>query len=170
MKKKIKLIITIALLSIVGYLGYKIASKLNHKKEVAARIQHLPDFSFTTIQGAAFTQDHLQNKPTVFVYFNSDCDYCKSEAAKIQKRLSAFKNVQLIFISFEKSEAIQQFAKDYKLNDQENVLFLEDKKGLFSQLFDANTIPYLLVYDTNRKLLQKFKGATKVDWILGALK
>ena len=28
------------------------------------------------------------------MYFNSDCDYCKSEATKIEERLEDFKNTQ----------------------------------------------------------------------------
>lgn len=170
MKKKIKLLIAIALLSIVGYLGYKITRTLNYKKEVTERIQRIPDFSFHTLKGTMYTQDNLPKKPIVFVYFNSDCEYCQSEATKIQQRLADLKDVQLVFVSFEVASSIKQFAKDYKLNTHENITFLEDRKGQFSHIFDVNSIPYIVVYDANQKLLQKFKGATKIDNILEVLK
>lgn len=170
MKRKIKLLLGVFLLSTLGFLGYKIVSKLNHKKEVAIRIKTIPNFSFQTMKGEIFTQDNLAKKPTVFVYFNSECEYCQSEAIKIQERLSDFKEIQLIFISFEEKETIKQFAKEYQLINQENVLFLEDRKGEFSELFDVNSIPYMVIYDANKKLLKKFKGTTKVDKILDVLK
>lgn len=170
MKKKLKIFIAILLISIVGYLGYKITTKLNYKTAVAARIKNIPNFSFLDLQGRVFTQDSLKNKPTIFVYFNSDCDYCQSEATKIQERLSDFKNAELVFVSFEKNDSITQFAKKYKLGNQENVIFLEDTKAEFSKVFDVNSIPYIVAYDANKKLLQKFKGATKIDKILTVLK
>ena len=157
MKKKIKLLLAIFLFIVIGFLGYKISSKLIHKKEVAERIKVIPNFSFYTLDGNEFSDKNLQKKPSVFVYFNSECNYCQSEAKKIQERLLDFKGVQLIFISYEEKEAIQQFAKEYQLANQENVLFLEDRKGEFSKLFDVNSIPFMVIYDEDKKLLQKFK-------------
>ena len=125
MKKKIKLLLGIFLFVIICFLAYKITSKLNYKKEVAERVKVIPDFSFYRLDGSKFSTKNLQKKPSVFVYFNSECIYCKSETKKIQERLEDFKEVQLIFISFEKKEIIQQFAKDYEILDQEKDLFLE---------------------------------------------
>jgi peroxiredoxin len=169
MKKKVRILIALLLISLVGFLGYKITNTLKAKKEAAERIQTIPNFSFFNLEGTVYTQENLPNKPIVFVYFNSECDFCKTEATKIQERLIDFKNTQLVFISFEDKKAISQFATTYQLNNQENVLFLEDRKATFSQIFDANSIPFILVYDTNKKLLQKFKGATKIDAILKVL-
>ncbi len=169
MKKKLKLVIGIILLAIVTFLGYKITTKLNHKKEVVERIKTIPNFSFTTLNGEIFTQNNLQNKPTIFVYFNSECDYCQSEATKIQEHLQDFKHTQLVFVSYEKKEQILQFAKSYKLDNQKNVTFLEDTKAKFATIFDVNSIPYIVVYNKNQELLQKFKGATKIDNILKVL-
>jgi thioredoxin-related protein len=103
------------------------------------------------------------------VYFNSDCDYCQSEATKIEERLGHFKEVQLVFVSFEEQKNIIDFAKEYKLYKKENVVFLEDKEMVFSQIFDVNSIPYIVVYDKDKNFLQKFKGATKIDNILAVL-
>ncbi|WP_370408645.1 peroxiredoxin family protein [Tenacibaculum dicentrarchi] len=170
MKNTLKSIIAIVLVSFVCFLGYKITAKINYKTAVAARIKNIPTFSFLDLQGRIFTEESLKNKSTVFIYFNSDCDYCQSEATKIQQRLPDFKNTQLIFVSFEKNDSIAQFSKKYQLDNKDNVTFLEDTNGEFSKIFDVNSIPYIVVYDTNKKLLQKFKGATKIDKILAVLK
>lgn len=152
------------------FLSFKITSKLNHKKEIAERTKVLPHFSFINLEGKVFTQHNLKNKPIIFVYFNSDCNYCQSEASKIEEKLQDFKNVQLLFVSFEEKEGIVKFAKQYKLDNQDNIVFLEDRKGEFSKLFDVNSIPYIVVYNKNGKFLKKFKGITKTDDILKVLK
>lgn len=170
MKKKIKLIIKLLLIISMGFLGFKIATKLNHKKEVAQRTKTIPDFSFKTLSGATFTKQDLSQKPTIFIYFNSECEYCQSEATKIHERLADFKQAQLVFVSFEPREGIHKFAQEYQLDQQENILFLEDVKGEFSKIFDVNSIPYIVVYNKNQELLKKFKGATKIDTLLEVLK
>jgi len=170
MKRKIRVIIVVLLSLVIGFLGYTITSKLNHKKEVAERTKVIPSFSFYTLEGNEFSEKNILRKPTLFIYFNSECDYCQSEATKIHERLSDFEGMQLLFVSFEEKMAIQQFAKEYQLINKENILFLEDRKGAFSELFDVNSIPYMVIYDENKKLLKKFKGATKVDKILEVLK
>lgn len=170
MKKKVRIIGLVLIGSIFGFLGFKIASKIKYKKEVAENTRTVPNFSFLDTNGGTYTNKDLPSKSTIFIYFNSDCNYCKSEATKIQERLEDFKEVQLVFVSFEEQESIIEFAKQYNLHNKENVVFLEDKKGIFSQIFDVNSIPYIVVYDKNKNFLQKFKGATKIDNILAVLK
>ena len=169
MKNKLKILLVIALLSILGFLGFKVVSKFNHKKEITERIKTIPNFTFHTLDGNKFTRDSLQNKPIVFIYFNSEFDYCQSEAIKIRNSMTEFENIQLLFISFEELEIIKKFRQEYKLMDFDNVIFLEDRKGKFSEIFDVNSIPYIVIYDANQKLLKKFKGATGVSKIIEAI-
>lgn len=150
-------------------MGYKITVKLKYKKEVAEKIKVLPNFSFFDLKGEKFANNNLKNNDIVFIYFNSDCDYCHSEASKIEEKLLEFKNTQLVFISFEEKERIAKFARQYKLNNRENIVFLEDRKGEFSKLFDVHSIPYIVIYDSNGKLLKKFKGITKINDVLKVL-
>ncbi|WP_445748593.1 TlpA family protein disulfide reductase [Polaribacter sp.] len=166
MRKNIKITIGIILLSLVIFLGYSIVNKLKQKKTVATRIQQIPSFSFFTLTGKEFTNAQLPKKTIVFVYFNSDCDYCQSEAAKIEEHLNDFNNTQWVFVSFENAIKIENFSKTYKLNNRENVLFLEDKKAIFATIFNANTFPFIVVYDSDRKLLKQFKGATSKKVLL----
>jgi len=171
MKKYLKLTIAIVLISIIGYLGYSITAKLNYKKEVAERIQNIPAFSFKTLAGNLFTNTNLDsNKPKLFVYFNSECEFCQAEAKGIQKHLDSLKNIQLLFISFETADKIEAFAKNYKLLNKENIVFLEDKNMAFAPLFDAKGIPFMLLYGKDNKLIQKFRGVTKVEKIIALLK
>lgn len=170
MKKKIKIIIGIVLISSIGYLGFSIGKKLNHKKEVANRIKTIPDFSFKTLNGKPFTQKNITNTQSkLFIYFNSECDFCHAEAKQIQEHLEQLKNVQLLFVSFEEPESIKTFAEKYELLNKDHIFFLEDPTLLFAELFDAKSIPFMLLYSKDNQLIKKFKGATKIENVIKLL-
>lgn len=167
MKKKLKILIVAVIIGVVGYLGYNIIKKINYKTEVAERIKSIPAFTFLTLENKGFTENNLsKSNYKLFVYFNSECEYCQSEATQISENIEQFKDSQLIFVSFEPLANIKKFASDFNLLDKENVIFLEDKKLEFAKIFDAKSIPFMLLYSKENQLIQKFKGATKIDKII----
>lgn len=167
MKKYLKPLIGIILISVFVFLGYNILKKISYKKEVAERIKTIPNFNFLTLNNEGFTQNDLAtNKNNLFVYFNSECDYCQSEATQISENLTKFKTTQFIFVSFESIEGIKQFAEIHYLLNKENIVFLQDKEMIFEELFDAKSIPFMLLYSKDNQLIKKYKGATKIDNIL----
>ena len=170
-KRKILFVVIFGVISLLSYLGYNIISKSNEKNEIAKQLQTIPAFSFQTLDLKPFTNSNLkQNIPTIFIYFNSECDYCKYEAESIGNNLDKFKNVQLIFVSTENIETIRQFSEKNKLNNQTNITFLYDSDYLFSNQFDAQTIPYILIYSKKQKLIKKHKGQLKIEAIVKLIK
>lgn len=169
-KKIILTIAIIGILSLLTYLGYNIVSKTQEKNKVAKQLEIIPEFEFLTIEKETFTKANLKpNAKTIFIYFNSECDFCQHEAQSISDCLDSFKKVQFIFVSTEPIEIIKQFSKQYNLNNQQNIKFLYDSNSTFSSRFDANSIPYLLIYDQNQKLIKKHKGQLNAKGILRAL-
>jgi len=165
-KKKVLYIIILGVFSLLSYLSYSIIIKAKQKSEISKQLQNIPKFKLKTLDNISFTnQDLNPNLKTIFIYFNSDCDFCHQEAENISK----FKKVQFIFVSFEQTEAIKKFAELYKLDNQENIIFLEDKKGEFSNQFNANSIPYILIYNKNNNLIKKHKGQLNANGILRVL-
>ena len=68
MKKILKIVIPILVISLLAFMGYKVVSKINHKKQVAENIKKMPAFSYITLENKMFTQENLeQNKPTLFI-------------------------------------------------------------------------------------------------------
>ena len=169
-KKKVIIAIFVGIIYLLSYLGYNIITKAKEKNEIAKQLQTIPKFKLKTLDNLSFSNANLkQNTSTIFIYFNSECEYCQHEAESISNNLNKFKNVQFIFVSFEQTEAIKKFAKLYKLDSQENIIFLEDKKGEFSTIFNANSIPYILIYNQNNKLIKKHNGQLNANGILSVL-
>ena len=170
MKKTLKIVIPILVLSLLAFIGYKVVSKINHKKQVAENIKQMPNFSYLTLENKVFTQENLvQNKPTLFIYFNSECDFCNHEAEMVQQNVTQLQDIQVVFISYEPIEKIKQFASKFKLLNHDNIYFLCDSKITFATTFDVKSMPCIVLYDKNNNLIEKIKGQTKAETLIKKL-
>jgi peroxiredoxin len=170
-KKKIGIIIIISIIGLLGYLGYNIITKAKEKNDTAKKIQTIPNFELKTLENVSFSNANLkQNIPTIFIYFNTECDYCHHEAKSISQSLNKFKDVQFIFVSTENIEIIKQFSEKYNLNNHNKTTFLYDSNYSFSSKFNANSIPYILIYNKKQELIKKHNGQLNANGILRVLK
>lgn len=170
MKKYLKIIIPIIIIGLFCFMIYNIISKINHKKEVAESIENLPKFQYQKLDGSNFSNKDLKkNTPTIFLYFNSDCDFCNHEAQEIKENIGKLNKFQIIFISFEKQELIKAFSKKHKLDTYDNITFIHDAKVTFATTFDVKSLPTIIIYNSKNKLIGKLKGQTKVNNILKKL-
>ncbi len=171
MKKFLKVIIPILFISILAYFGYQTFAKINHKKQVAEHIKTIPSFMYETLEGKPFTQENIAtNTPVLFVYFNSECDFCQHEAQLIKDNIEKLNNFQILFISFEPKENIQKFAEQYQLLSYANLTFIHDRKATFTTTFDVNSLPCLVLYNAQHQLIEKIKGQVKIEKILALSK
>lgn len=171
MRKSLKNIFILLFASSFLFLCYQIISTINYKKEVQQNIKTIPEFSYSNVNGENFTNENLkEHTPVIFIYFNTDCEYCNEETKMIQENIERFKNIQIIFISFENINLIKKFAQNYKLNHYDNIHFLHDAKATFSSTFDVTSLPCIVLYDKNQKLIEKIKGQTKPEILIKKLK
>ncbi|WP_299520035.1 peroxiredoxin [Winogradskyella sp.] len=169
-KKAILIVVVIAVLALLSYLGYNVISKTKEKSKIAKQLETIPEFEFLTLEQQPFSKANLKpNLNTIFIYFNSECDFCQHEAQSISDNLDTFKDEQFIFVSIEPIETIKQFSGKYNLGNKPNITFLYDSNRTFSSQFDANTIPYLLIYNKNQKLIKKHNGQLNAKGILRVL-
>ena len=159
MKKYLKIAIPVIIISLIGFIGYKVITKINHKKEIAENIKQIPSFSYLTMQEEIFTNGNLKdNTSKLFIYFNSDCDFCNHEAEMVQENIEKLKNIEVVFISYEPIDNITQFAEKYNLLNHDNITFLFDSKATFATTFDVKSMPCLVLYSKENKLIEKIKG------------
>jgi len=171
MKKNIKSIIALLIILIIAFLVFEIVTKNHRKKMMAQTIKIMPKFNFRTMDNQKFSNENLlKNKLTIFINFNTECPYCQNEASSIQENIQKFNDCQILFISSEPINNIKSFAQKYQLSNLNNVVFLFDEKDTFSNIFDTNMIPYLLVYDKNNQLIFKHKGQVMAKKILAEIK
>ncbi|PRZ19598.1 AhpC/TSA family protein [Flavobacterium granuli] len=170
MKKYSKIILLVLFIGFLSFMIYKITSMINHKKEVTEHIKTIPTFSYQNLSGGTFSNKNLKtNSPTLFVYFNSECEFCNEEAQMIEENKEKFNAIQVIFISFEQTEKIKFFAQKHKLLNHDNINFVSDTKVTFATNFDVKSLPCLVLYDKNQQLIEKIKGQTKAETLLKKL-
>jgi peroxiredoxin len=170
MKKILKIVIPIFFITVLCFLGYQIVNKINYKKEVAANIKTIPDFKYQNLKGESFSNKNLKKgTPTLFIYFNSECEYCNEEAQIIHDHIKDFNPFQLVFVSFEHPKKIASFAKKHNLLNNDKINFVCDSKVTFVTTFDVQSLPCLVLYDKNQQLIEKIKGQTKVPTLIKKL-
>ena len=168
--KTIKRIIGFIIFLVLGLLIYLIGTKAIQRNEISKKLNSIPHFRLFTLKDSLFTKSNLpSNRKIVFVYFNTECEHCSGEATQIKSNIDKFQHVQFYFVSFEKTDLIKSFASNHDLTTEKNVIFLRDKKHLFSEEFGANSIPYILIYDENRKLIKKHKGVLETEQLKNLL-
>ncbi|KLT71625.1 hypothetical protein AB674_00760 [Flavobacterium sp. ABG] len=149
---------------------YNIISKINHKKELAEHIKTIPAFNYQDLNGVAFTNKNLKTDIAVlFVYFNSDCEFCNEEAQMIQENIEKLSLIQVVFVSFEQVKQIKSFAQKHSLLNHDNIHFVSDTNVTFATSFDVKSLPCLVLYNKNQQLIEKIKGQTQVATILKKL-
>lgn len=169
-KKYIKIILPVLFLGLFGFLIFQITSKINHKKEVAENIKTIPNFNFQNVNGGRFTNENIiKNTPTLFIYFNSECEFCNEEAEMIQLNIDKFSPIQLIFVSIENPDKIKEFAIHHKLFNYDKINFLSDTQVSFAPTFDVKSLPCLVLYDKDQHLIEKIKGQIKPEVLIEKL-
>ena len=170
MKKHYKIALLFVFLGVFSPITISMLKKSSEKNKIAESVKTLLNFEFQTLREEPFTHHDLKSGlNTVFIYFNSECEFCQHEAQSISENLTSFKEAQFVFVSTESLETIQRFSEKYGLNNQPSIIFLRDNQEIFSNRFDATSIPYILVYGKDLKLVKKHKGQLNAKGILRVL-
>jgi len=171
MKKYIRIVLPIIIILVIIILIYQILAISKQQNIRNDRVAHLPLFELKKTNGIIFSNSNLRKGvPVIFIYFNSECDLCQVEAKDLVKNIREFKDVQLVFVSFERVSQIVMFKMTYSFDIYDNVVFLCDYKKTFSETFGVRILPSSIIYDKKGKLVCRNNGAVKVEYLLKVLK
>lgn len=166
MKTMFKLIIGCTLLGVIGYLITNIQSGIQKKAAIEERRNNLPDFQFATLEGANFTKIDLDlTQPTVIISFMPTCHFCQYEAKAVKEHSTAFEKVNLLMVTSAPEAEALQFAEEYELKEDANVVLLTDEFHQFQAIFGTSAVPSVFIYDKQQQLVKHFTGETKMEAI-----
>lgn len=168
MKKKLKVIIPITILLLIGFMAYGIYSKQAEKEKIAEQIQTLPPITFYKLNtGELFTNENIvPDREVLIIHFHPDCDFCHAQLEEIGTQLKKFANTQILLISSAETDSINKMIKELGLNDTKNITLLHDEYFIFDDIFGKSGVPMSLIYNKEGKLQKQFKGQVKVEEIL----
>ncbi|MGW8122729.1 TlpA family protein disulfide reductase [Roseivirga echinicomitans] len=162
MNKKVisKLIIGVVVL-VAGILIVGLAHKLK-ERDILERNQQA-----INLNGVEYLGTTLPEKgDIILVLFHPSCDFCQTDAQFVKEQIDQFKNIDLIWVSYDNKDSIAQFSKTYELDNLENVHFAYMDIEVMLERYGNVKFPTFLAYDKNGALLQKFVGVTKPEELL----
>lgn len=167
MKKKYILTgLLVLLFTGIGILIAKTIRTNNHKKQVSEQLKMIPTFETYNMDSLKVSHVEFNKKPTVIIYFNTECEHCQYEATQIVKYQDKFKNVNLYMLSAENIPKIKAFASQKRLDKISNLEMGKITVKESFEVFAFTSIPDILIYNASGELQKHFKGETKIEAIL----
>ena len=153
-----------ALLCSTSFMIYLIIERVSHKRLTRLELQNLDNFLLFDFDSARF---HLsQNRKTIVVYFDSECDHCQYELNQIYINKNSFKDSDIILMSSESISTIKRYAEKSCPADLDNIRFTKINPDQAYETFGTLAVPQIFIYGTDGMLIKEFKGETKIDVVL----
>jgi thioredoxin-related protein len=133
----------------------------------------IPPYNILTTDSVNETPANLKkNKPVMIIYFSPDCSHCQHLMYEMKPQMSAFKNIQVIMITFaEPLKASQVFYRDFDLKKYPNfTVGTEGYSMKVQKYYQLRSTPYIALYDKNGKLVKAYEKAPKIEELAAEVK
>lgn len=156
----------IFVLFIALVLGLSACKTGNEKgKEVSVdRRNDLPQMMLTLNGRSPISAKTLEGK-SILIFFQPDCDHCQREAKEISDHIDAFETYKVYFISTAQLDAMNQFAKDFKLEGKPNIFIAQTTLDEILSSVGPISAPSMFIYK-DQKLVKHLDGETPISEIL----
>lgn len=136
------------------------------------RFPTIPPFELLQLDSTTtLTKADLSKKrPLLLMYFSPDCDHCQHQTEDLLKDMRSFKDVQIVFASYQPFDQIKAFHERYRLGDYPNIMIGRDTKYFLAPFFKMYNLPYLALYDKKGDLITTFEGNVKTARLLREFK
>jgi thiol-disulfide isomerase/thioredoxin len=108
-------------------------------------------------------------KPTILLYFRPTCPHCKKETNTLLNNISALKDVNIYMLASAPFVDINNYSLSYHLESVKNITVGKDLGKSFTNKFAPKAVPYMAIYDTNRKLVKIYYGEVEINSIITAV-
>lgn len=142
-----------------------IVTSLHSPGQVAGLGTGLPPFTILLTNGKYFSYKDLQkDKASILIYFAPDCEHCRDFTKKLTGRMRDLKKTQIIMVSYLPLLTMQQFNKDFKLDQFPNIkVGTEENSFLVPNYFKIIKFPFTALYDKAGILVSTFREVPALD-------
>ncbi len=124
--------------------------------------QNMPGLRFQDTEGKTLTtQDIPKGKALILVYFRSDCDHCTHTAQQLKSSARQYP-ATIWMVSAETQPALRMFEEMMDLYDISNLSVLRDYTESMHRWYTFSQLPFIVLYDKNRKQLKTFGALPSV--------
>ncbi len=166
MKRYVKLGLLVLLVAVLGGAAVKMRETLAVRDAVAAKIRQRPNlapirFLYSKNQPIPV----YDNRPTVIIVFNPDCEHCQYEAQQLNLHHGAFSRAAVFWLTTDTPAHARVFARQYGLDSLPGVHVGTLTRDEAYRAFGPTSVPHLFVYGADGKLRKEYRGETKIEAI-----
>lgn len=135
------------------------------------RYPTVPGLQLFLADSTKYTNENLPSKKQLLLMlFSPDCDHCQHEAEQIVANREALKDTHIIMTSSYPLARIREFGERYHLTEMNNVVLTKDPYYVLLSFYAVKSLPYLALYDKNRKLIRTYQGSVGIEQLLQSFK
>lgn len=124
----------------------------------------IPDFKFMDMNNQPVTRMSLvANQPTLFFYFDPDCDHCQLIATMINDQKALFKGMTLVLVSWAEVEALKAFPEKYLPGFPGKLIVSKDTEFKIDKWFGYSETPSIYVYNNKYLRTASFKDEVRPE-------
>lgn len=139
-------------MGLVSGISIQISSRLNNKEL---------DYDLYSLDGSIVNlYENTIGLPSLFVYFDSDCEHCISGRDAILENYADYEGVRLIFISNNNVVDIKEFVKSIS-EIKNKPIIVQDKNKVFQAKHKITSVPYYILYDKDMSYLKSFNSIVR---------
>ncbi|HTN17622.1 MAG TPA: hypothetical protein VL092_08080 [Chitinophagaceae bacterium] len=131
--------------------------------------QALPSFTIRLMDSTTLfnTGKIAKGKPTILILFSPDCSHCAQIAQSVKNRIKEFEGINLYFISPPMPfYDIRMFAHINGLVGKPGITVGQDIDFFFGSFFKAETVPFVVVYDRQKRFAAVLTHMKNVEELL----
>jgi thiol-disulfide isomerase/thioredoxin len=153
----------------IGLNGY--AQKDSTPIPLYLKTRQVPGFKLLLMDSSTYFYKYQLKKstPTVIIYFNPDCEHCKTETKNLMDSINYVQDVQFVLASYSAFGEIKKFDSIYNLAAQKNIKVGRDEKFFIPVFYQVRFTPFVAVYNKNGELLKAFEGGTTIKNLMKVL-
>jgi len=109
------------------------------------------------------TYDIPKGKPTMLMLFMPDCEHCQKQVERMLAGMDSISNVQIYLFSPVPVFKIKEFYEKYHLGNHKNIALVgQEYQFFFASFYHASSVPFIAVYNRNKKLQRLFQGSANL--------
>jgi len=165
MKRYLKIGLLVLIAGLLLGAVFTMRQTLTVKDALAAQLQHRPDLSAVRFLREPNTA-MLDNKPTLIVLFDPDCEHCQYEAAQMQQQPSAFAGAAVYWLTTQTPARADAFARQYGLDSLAMMHVGTLTREESYRAFGPTSVPHLFIYGPDGQLRKEYEGEVKIEAVV----